>query len=457
MNSNQIYETVENIASASGKNAKIALLAEYLKDPDFLKVVVYALDPFITYGQRPARVIGTGVNLWNDDTFKMLDALSSRQLTGNAAKQIIEQQMRGMNAPSAELLWRVLNKDLRADFGESSVNKARKGTFKSFPYMRCSLTKDVDLATWPWEKGVISQVKADGMFVNVTVEPGAVIIASRQGTVFPAEGFESLTDILKTASVDAPVQLHGELLVIDPAGAVQAREIGNGMINSVIQGGELPAGYSYRLDLWDMVLLSAVQPKGKYAVPYLMRLSRLNALIKTLASPQVKLIETRVVRSLKEAFEHYSSCLARKLEGTVLKNPNMIWEDKTSKGQVKLKLEATCELRVKGFKEGKEGKKTANTFGSLQLQSECGELEVFCSGFPDDLRAEINANRDDWVEAIVTVVSNGILYAKKEGKKHSLFLPRFSERRFDRDKADDLARIESEIDSVISNAGQLTA
>ncbi|MEG0063018.1 MAG: hypothetical protein RR740_00295 [Pseudomonas sp.] len=452
MNSAQIYSAIEQIAAASGKNDKVDLLKKYLTESgDFVRVIGFALDPFITFGVRPKRHTGFAGNFTFDhDTFGLLEKLRLRILTGNDAALAIEEQYNRLDAGSAELLWRIINKDLKAGFSEESVNKASKGFFRTFPYQRCSLPKDTKLGEWDWEKGIISQIKADGMFFNGDVEETSVSMRSRQGQPLPEEPYRDVVNDLRKIYGEHAVQTHGELLVLDADGNICPREIGNGHLNRVNKGGALPDGFRIIAQLWDMIPLKDVQPKGKSAQPYAQRLRLLNQKIQFNKLTSVSLIETRIVKSLEEAYQHYADALMRKLEGTVIKKPTALWKDGTSKDQIKLKLEAECELEVIGFEEGKEGAKTAKTFGSLQLATSCRTLVVNCSGFTDALREEINDDRESWMGAIVTVRSNSVMLSDDlEKKPHSLFLPRFIDRRTDRTDADDFDRVQWQFENAI--------
>lgn len=449
MNSNEVFNLIEQIAASPGKNDKVALLSANMHDGDFAEVIRYALDPFITFGIRPKRRVFESVNRrFTPATFELLDKLAARTLTGDAAKYAVNDELTALDADSSELLWRIINKDLKAGFSESSVNKASKGFFKEFPYQRCSLPKDVKLKDWPWATGIISQLKADGMYTDIQKDEDFVQLLSRAGQPFSIEPFADLMAELQR--IDLPAShLHGELVVMGPDGKICAREIGNGMLNKAIQGTNFADGYYPVLQLWDAIPKSACVAKGKYVKPYLQRLRALTTAIKTADVKLVSIIETRIVRSLKEAYAHYSEKLKEGMEGTVIKLPLAIWKDGTSKEQVKLKLEAPCELEVVGFEEGKEGAKTAKTFGSLKLRSHCGKLEVNCgTGFSDALRKEINDNREDWMGAIITLKANSIMWSTDDSP-NSLFLPVFLERRYDKHEADDMEQIVYQFENAI--------
>uniref|UniRef100_A0AAU6W0I3 DNA ligase n=1 Tax=Pseudomonas phage Nican01 TaxID=3138540 RepID=A0AAU6W0I3_9CAUD len=463
MNSHMIMQAIEEIALVPGKNDKAGLLASYMKDDDFLKVLNYALNPFITFGQRPNRYTGySGTFVFDASTYVLLDALADRSLTGGNAVAAMQMEFGRLDEKSAELLWRIINKDLKAGFGENSVNKAKKDFIPSFAYMRCSLPKDSKLDEWPWNTGIISQIKADGMFFNANIDDTFINFTSRQGQPFPsslsfdrlAENFRAGFGNLLTEDFEEGAQTHGELLVEDDEGKVLPREIGNGMINKLIQGTELQPGFRLTALLWDIVPIANTGKKGKYEVPYLNRLRMLNSAVGMLQAKRedrlIAIIETKVVRSYEEAMAHYMDARRRKLEGTIAKKPTMIWKDGTSKDQVKLKQEVPVELEVFGFQEGKEGAKTSLTFGALKCRSACGKLEVDVgTGFSDELRREINEAREEWIGAIITVKGNEIMVNKDGKKKHSLFLPVYVDRRLDKSVADTYEQIVEQYENAV--------
>ena len=451
MNSNDVLALIEQIAATSSKNEKEALLKANASDELLKQVLEYAYNPFKTYGirKRPETLGDNVGNTFDDGTFELLRDLASRDLTGTAAIEALRGELTALSKSSAELLWRIVNKDMRAGFSESTCNKVWKGLIPDFPYMRCTLPKDAKLDEFDWALGVVSQEKADGMFINLDYDAtGDVRITSRQGSPFPIEAFELLENEVKARMI-AGLQYHGEMLVARN-GEILPREIGNGIMNSIASGGSFEATDRPVYMIWDAIPLSAVKTKGKYEVSYVKRLAAINRCLKNTEGQYVTLIPTRIVHSLKDAYAHYRELLLKGKEGTIVKNPHAIWKDGTSKEQVKLKLEFEVELEVTGFEAGNG--KNADTFGALTCQSSCGGLKVNVSGFTDAKRREIHENRDDWTGAIITVRANSILRPSESNPLHSLFLPRFVERRLDKSVADDLTRIEAQQQAAMEAA-----
>lgn len=458
MSSIEVFQAIEKIAATPGKLDKISLLTDAIAEHgDLIKSVLhYAYNPFVTFGIRKL----PAVQEKNDPTHfgevkwqLLLDDLSSRKLTGHSAQEAVHSVLASLDDESEELLRRILRKDLKAGFSESTINKVIKGFIPTFPYMRCSLPKHTDLGVWDWANGIFSQEKADGMFVNINHDQAGASMTTRQGTPLPYDGFEALHAEIERRLL-AGTQTHGEMLVIDAQGKVMVREDGNGLLNSIIQGGQWPEGHYPILKVWDQVPLTSVVPKGKYDKPYDYRLAFINKQLKDNPGSLISLIETRVVRSLGQAYAHCKEVMLQGKEGTIIKRRQMIWRDYTSKDQVKLKLEAECELEVIDFVPGDETGKHKDTFGSLRCTSSCGQVVVDVSGFTDDKRKEIHAKGQAYLGTIITVRSNAILYSDNlEKKPHSLFLPRFVEERFDKSVADDLVRIEEQFANAIDKLG----
>ena len=378
MSSIEVFQAIEKIASAPGKLDKISLLTDAVDaHGELIKSVLhYAYNPFVTFGIRKLPVILEKNEPTHFGEVKwqvLLDDLASRKLTGHSAQEAVHAVLASLDDQSEELLRRILRKDLKAGFSESTINKVIKGFIPTFPYMRCSLPKHTDLSQWDWSNGIFSQEKADGMFVNINLDETGCWMTTRQGTPLPLEPFEALVEVIEER-LSRQTQTHGEILVVGPDGGVLPREVGNGMLNSVLKGGAFEEGYQPIIKVWDQIALKHVKTKGKCDIPYEKRLAYLYKQVK--GGTLVSLIETRVVRSLNEAYAHCREVMLQGKEGTIIKRRDMIWRDHTSKDQVKLKLEAECELEVIDFVPGDETGKHKDTFGSLRCASSCRQLVV---------------------------------------------------------------------------------
>lgn len=452
MNSSQILKTIDAIAAESSKNAKQSMLGVAAKDPDFVRVLEFAYNPFKTYGLRklPIGKAHPGYKPGFDEkTWEILDCLIDRRLSGLNALTVVEAEIDALDEDSAELLRRIIRKDLRAGFSESTINKVVKGLIPEFPYMRCSLPKDTDLAKWPWERGVISQEKADGMFANVDHEGGGLVsIRSRQGTEFPMDKFADVAEEVRTRLLPN-TQNHGEFLVLRD-GDVLPRQEGNGVMNHVLNGGDFAPNEKPVFMVWDQIPLSCVVPKGKCETPYSKRLTTIITQLKAVAGDSIRVIPTKIVKSLADAKLHAVAFMKEGKEGSVIKHPDAIWKDTTSKEQVKIKLEFEVDLEIVAINPGSVGTKNEGRAGAFACQSSDGLLKVDVTVKNEAMRDDVDAHPEKWIGGIIGVVANDIMPPSASNEFFSLFLPRMVETHLrDKSRADDLKRIQAQKQAAI--------
>lgn len=445
------YDTIMKVRATGSKNEKLAILTAAKGDADLREFLRVCYEPRINFyiGKLPAPKAEVAEGPWKFDAALLktiLANLAERRLTGNRAKDWLafcHYQLE--NEWEREMLKMLIERDVKAGFSESTINKVWADTVTDVPYMRCSLPKDAKLGQFPWASGVFSQIKADGMYANLSRQrDGSVTIESRNGSPFPIDQF---AEIVRDAQENLMPgwQAHGEMLVAHKKMSgldYLPRQEGNGILNKILKGGELPAGLVIVFEAWDIIPLTAAVTKGKHNVPYELRFKQLKETFGYFCQ-SIRIIETEIVYSWEQAQRHYQYALSRGLEGTIIKHPQMIWKDGTSKEQVKMKLEVEVELRVVGYNEGTG--KAAGMLGSLQCESECGKLKVAVgSGFSDELRKDIWARKD---LKVITAKSNSIM--PPENKAHySLFLPIFVEERLDKKVADTLERIVAQFEAA---------
>lgn len=441
----RVLNQLDEVAKAKGSKAKAVLLNLYLQDDHFQRVVQLILNPFVTMGintfswHRPADIVLNEAS--EDDFYDVLIDLKERRLTGQAARDALTDLTR--RGVPGELLWRIINKDPKAGFQAGPVNKIIPGLIPEFSYMRCSRPSQVVKTPLNYAAGVIVDLKSDGMFINMDREVDSVLATTRQGNPLPMSSFPKLAEAAMALNIGT--QTHGELVVYRH-GVLLPRQVGNGLINSIIEGATLPLGDEVNYHVWDQIPRAAAVKKGRYNVPYKQRRAEL---ARQLPDPLglVSVIESRICYSKGESVAYFKEVLLRGLEGTVEKDPEMIWEDGTSKGQIKHKGEFECDLEIVGYTEGKG--RLADTFGALMGKSKDGLLRVNVSGIPDDLRKKINADREGYLHTIMNVTYNGITEPSPSNQLYSLFLPRLNELRKGYTEAETLEKIKADYQDVI--------
>jgi DNA ligase 1 len=454
-----IFAAIQACAATSSKKEKENIVAAIMGVPLGLKVLVAAYDPFRIYGIGKTAVpkktpgIAPGANtLLEDMAWNTLIGLANRALTGDAARQQVQNTIDFLDEPSSELFRRILMKDMRAGFTDGTMNRVRKGTIAEFPYMRCTSPAKSNMPSWDWSVGIIVQEKADGMFANVNWDGKVLSAHSRQGTEIPLENLPELAVAMRAALIPS-TQTHGELLIFRD-GVVLNREDSNGVMSHINQGGSLAENEQIRFYAWDQIPLSEVKPKGEYKVGYKERFVQLlKARQSTPGVGLVQVIPTKIVKSKDEAWAYYRTLLLQGKEGVICKHPNASWKDTGTghKDVVKLKLKAPAEYRVEGFNFGtgkNEGKAS-----SLKVRTECGQMRfnVTCRG--DAMIEDVTKNFDtNWADAIVTVEGNSIQEPGDSNEYHALYLPVFVEKRTDRTEADTLERVREQFQAAMENA-----
>lgn len=448
-----ISAILEQLANEPKTKAKLQILVDNYDNELLKKVFTYTLTPSINYYIKkiPTYCVTNTPSLTLDEAIDKLGKLIDRTYTGHAGIEHLVNILQNVSSDDADVISKIIKRDLRCGANTASVNKVWKDLIPEYPYMRCSSLKGSDIKKMNWKKGVISQLKADGRYNNANkIDGNDIQLVSRSGIPIPNHKVQNIIDVIQKYFPDDS-QTHGEILV-RRNGVILEREIGNGIINSVVKGGEFEPGDEAVYFVWDQIPLSQSTPNNKYHVSYSDRLAKLKEHCAAIPEDEkcIEIIETRIVHTVEEAIEHFQEMLLLGLEGTVLKDPDAIWEDTTSKKQIKLKLVVDdIDLEFVQFNPGTG--KNASTFGSMLLKSGDELLEVNITGLADKLRKEL-FEADDL--KIITIKANAVMAAKTSGKKASLFLPRFKCTRDDKTTADTLQEIQDKFESAIENIKQ---
>lgn len=364
---------------------------------------------------------------------KELERLNSREFTGNAAVEHVNKILSSLSEDDANVLLKVINRDLRIGFGKREYNKIVDSVHKcSSPvYMRCGLydkksAKKID------PKGMFVQLKADGTYREFTIENGVISSHSRSG-----EEYEYPV-IYKTMLENNFPDGHyfGELTVVEN-GKVLDRATGNGLINSDNVPHE-----NVVYDMWDYVTLeeySAAAQKIKGKTPYHERFAKVQELTSNMNETNVRAIESHVVNSFAEALKKCSEWMNMGLEGAIVKDRNAIFRDGTSDQQLKLKLAIVLSMRITGFQEGTVGTVREKTFGAMLFASDDGMIKGKTSGFTDKQLEDFNSRREEMIGQIIDVECNDLTMARGNDY-YALSHPRFVEVRLDKTETDTLER-----------------
>lgn len=450
-----ILEIIENIKKTSSTLGKKAILENHKNDEVLKKVLKYTLDPTIVSGYKKLPdpfYSGTKYDL--EEAINQLEDIYSRKYTGHDGRDHISYVLGAVSADDAEVLRKMLTKNLDCGVQEKNCNDVfGKGFIKDEPYMRCSLIDKKTARNINFKKYgyAVSEVKMDGQYLNHTVRNNSFTSTSRNGKVYDFLGCRDdimihLANIIQTKDnrFGSGVVFMGEGLVLDENGEnILPRTTGNGIIQKAGKDGiTLNEAMRTVFALWDVVPYDAFC-EGIWDVCRKERRELLESAIAELQDSTVRMVKYKKVKNLNEAFDYNTELMNAGEEGSVLKCEDGIWKSHTSPKQLKMKLKMQVDLRIIGFNKG-EGKRK-DVLGSLILESDCGMLEVSCGTGIKEKDDEwtfktIWENREELLNKIVTVECNEIVIDKNT-MKPSLFLPVFIEIRFDKNLADTYDRI----------------
>jgi ATP-dependent DNA ligase len=448
-----VEATVSNILmDLESNNSRLfkESVLEQEKNNEQLKLVLKAaLDPYTQYYQRKIPKYERKENIpikSLDWALNQLQPLTKREHTGNAAIRHLQTILLSVTEENAEVIKRVVTKDLKCGVSIATVNKIfGKKFIETYPCMLASAfnKKAFEAIKYP----ALVQTKLDGMRANIIIDSeGVVDVRSRNGKQINLDGH--FDDFVKNIFYKSPTLanldtfrgavLDGELLVLDENDLyILDRKTGNGILNKAVKGTITPEETKrVRMVCWDMIPLEDFK-KGICEIPYFDRVDVLKERMDQVYNVQedhlVSILHTETVGSYAECEEIFNEALAEELEGVIVKNGDSPWEDKRSKYQVKMKAELEADLLVEGVLDG--AGKYEGLVGSLSCTTKDGSLKVNVgSGLSDELR---KMDPDEFIGKIISVKYNEKI--KDKNSEHwSLFLPIFQEIRLDKTVADNI-------------------
>ena len=443
-----VIEILNELESDNSRLFKVDVLEQNLDNKLLERVLKATLDPYTQYYIRKIPDYDRGDKEFRNPlewALDNLDKLSSRELTGNIAKQHLVDILENLTASDADVIERVIGGDLRCGVSTSTVNKVYgKGFISTYPCMLAGAYNEKNFKHIKYP--ALVQTKLDGMRANILMfDDGKVEVRSRNGKLLELHNhFDDYSKSLfyKGATLDNLSQfrdgvIDGELVVLSEDGtSVLDRKTGNGILNKAVKGTITKEDAKrVRMIAWDLIPMDDFKI-GHSNVPYFDRLEVLGIRLEEAynTSPDgdlIKLVPNIPVENIEQANELFQIALNNGEEGIILKNGDSPWEDKRSKYQVKMKAELEADLLVTAWNEGTgriEGK-----MGSVTCVSADGGLEVNVgSGFNDEDREMV---AEDIVGKIITVKYNEVIQDKRKSTK-SLFLPIYIETRLDKSKAD---------------------
>lgn len=427
---------LNQLAATSGTNDKIALLQAHADNPVVRAVFLYAYNPRIKFWikKRPLATFSreTGSDLMGA-IVSLVVTVASRKVTGNEAIEYVTNLLNNLSADDQEVLYRIIERDLKCDVSAKTINKVWKDLIPEYPVLLCGKFNEKT------EKNIkypaILQCKMDSSRINLEFDGGKFVSATtRNGNILDISCF----DDIEIATHERCI-LDGELMWRYPDGRVAERKVSNGYVTKAVRGTiTAEEAKGLYVVLWDYIPYDDFL--NEYcSVGYATRFKFVGLAVPS-NQTKLQIVESEIVNSREEVMQKYQRNLERGEEGCILKAMDGVWEAKRSKYQLKLKAEDPMDLLVVGFEYGTPGTQFEGMLGSLICETACGRLRVNVgSGFKHK-RGERD-NPESYVGKIIEVKYNCIISSRDSDIK-SLFLPIFSRVRDDKTVANTLEGVE---------------
>lgn len=385
--------------AANGAGTKAAIQAALsCADEDTKSLIWHALNPYLTYGVRkwakPAKHQPAGYASASG-FLDLLQALSSRSLTGNDASAAVTYTLQLYPAEVAELLELVLEKDLKGcGFSEDTYNKVFKGgnglwdkipTFEVMLADKCEEPEEfLERLTFPAQ----ADWKYDG-------QRTICIVRQSQPVEYRARSGKPMDHLVDTYDADlANIReyvgydfvMDGESFASDFTETINAKKEGNQAAKDALK---LRAFFMMPLTDW-----------MNQSTEITMRQNR-ERLISIMVKCSPKRIEISKGREVKDYADMVSYCNEvidiHKQEGLIIKNWDAVYQWDRTIDWCKVKRFYDVDARVTGWYPGRKKSRLEKTVGGLNIEGRDEHGRPFkCnvgSGFTDKDRDHI---RDNW-------------------------------------------------------------
>ena len=421
----EIVQELEADNSRLAKEAIIQLVAQNGNDW-FFEGCKLALDPMITFGlkQVPEKKDTSGDGLGRELFLELCTQLSSRIVTGNNARDLVQRAM-AMATPAEWNSWcrRILIKDLRCGVSEKTINKAVEKINERYivPTFACQLAHDSANHEGKLTGTKLVEVKLDGVRVITIVWPdGRVLQFSRNGKELV--NFEHVKQQLAAVAhgFNEPVVLDGEIM----SSSFQD------LMKQVHRKDNVAAGDAV-LNLFDYLTLEEFNAGGAGSAKQEHRSAMLQEWYATVqdALPNVTVLSYEAIdmdtESGQAQFKEINQrAIAGGYEGIMIKDPDASYECKRSTAWLKLKPFIEVSLEVVDLEEGTG--RNAGRLGAIICEGEEDGRRIRVnvgSGFSDNDRDSFWQASDQLFGNVIEVRADAV--TQNQDGTYSLRFPRF--------------------------------
>lgn len=408
----QAMKTAENAGGTGSDAVKQEAIAQL--DNDGKRLMLEMFSNWRVFGVKkydpPASFAKSDAD--SEVFFKLLDDLHTRNLTGNAAKNTVTHVLSQYTEETAKYLARVIDKDAKAGFSESTVNKVFPGLVPVFKAMKGQKVEDKKKKDKKTGKTIVTpfdfeanvglpariEIKHDGLrsIVFSPIRPGdPVLYFSYEGRL--QEQWQGLFDdeIIQLAIIHGgPIVLDTEIEGENFAETIRAKKSGNDLGKENLR---LKAFDLLDREEWDTETCHRNQQERS---DYLDKVLKTHWAYKHGDERKSKIVQTEyeICDTVDQLRAFHAKAVEQGYEGTMLKRVDGYYEWKRSSNWWKWKPVITVDLKIIDFYEGEKGTKNEGKLGGFILEGvdENGnKVRTRCGGF------KIRGGKmDAWMESI---------------------------------------------------------
>mgnify|MGYP002661731694 CR=1 FL=1 len=385
----QELDILQQISRLSGKNEKRALLESNKSNKRLEQLLDAALNFFRKFHIHKFDISAQAtveVDL-HDEFMSLLKRLEKREVTGHAAKAVVEEFFNKCTDRQQDWYAKVLRKDLKAGF---SVETAAK-FFPSIPVFDVQLAKDgkeCNKADELIAGGVYSSPKFDGYRCIAVIDNGEVTLFSRNGSVF--NNFPTIIESLSKSFAGQSLILDGEIMS-DNFQSMQKSAFASKRGTTV---GDVMYYVFDTLTIqeWNANKFSELKSQRylkllQYGLQF---------------GSNVKVVQQELVTSLERVLELERIYIGMGFEGVMVVPDIPYYKGKKSNRLMKFKTMVSQDCEITGFYEGEPGKHEGR-LGGLVLRQENGLACDVGSGFGDEDRDYIWQNKKEFLGRVIEV------------------------------------------------------
>ena len=420
---------IQRLETDNSRLAKESILAEAMDQglDEFFEGLRMALDKLYTFGvkQVPVKEDAGGQGLSWSNFHQLATSLYTRELTGHAARDAIKLAMDVATQDQWNFWYRrILIKDMRAGFGEKSVNSVAKKSKKPeyrVPVFECMLAHDGANHETKIAGKKLVEPKLDGVRVLTVVD-----FESRSVTMFTRNGKELVNFPHIVKAFEDNMDNWARSYVFD--GEVVSKSFQD-LMTQVHRKSDVKADDA-RLMLFDVIPL--VEFKQGQSVMGQRRRSaflRENFTKIFAESGCIEIIAQKEfdldVFTDEIEFKDYNKAMVEAgYEGIMIKDPSGKWEGKRSTAWLKQKPFIEVSLEITDVEEGTG--RNVGRLGAVICRGTDDGREILVnvgSGFTDSNRSEYWESRDTLPGQVVEVRADAI--TQNQDGTFSLRFPRF--------------------------------